>query len=165
MQVNLTNTNLPNMYRRSTTEPIMHPMGQNILLIYPHFGISLFQPTQSLNSEDLEIVKLVRCHFIRQYNVSRDAPIRLCSVPAGLLPRILPGMLLVCHIIICYVHRSEMPRLLNLKLTGEVSFYPTVQCVKRRTDPIVLCSCRLVATHSTRNVARLSYYHLLRPPQ
>ena len=34
-----TNTDLPNTYRRSTTETIMHPIGQNVLLIHPHFGI------------------------------------------------------------------------------------------------------------------------------
>ena len=28
-----------NTYRRSTTETIMHTIGQNILLNYPHFGI------------------------------------------------------------------------------------------------------------------------------
>ena len=37
--VKRTNTDLPNTYRRSTTETIMHPTGQNVLLIYPHFGI------------------------------------------------------------------------------------------------------------------------------
>ena len=43
VQANLTNTNLPNIYRRSTAETIMHPIGQNILLIYPHFGIDFLQ--------------------------------------------------------------------------------------------------------------------------
>ena len=38
-----TNTDLPNMYRRSATETIMSPIGQNILLIYPHFGIDFLQ--------------------------------------------------------------------------------------------------------------------------
>ena len=38
-KVKRTNNNLPNTYRRSTTEPIMHPIGQNSLLIYPHFGV------------------------------------------------------------------------------------------------------------------------------
>ena len=38
-EVKQTNTDLPNTYRRSTTETIMHLIGQNILLIYPHFGI------------------------------------------------------------------------------------------------------------------------------
>ena len=38
-QVKLTNTDFPNTYRRSTTKTIMYPIGQNILLIYPHFGI------------------------------------------------------------------------------------------------------------------------------
>ena len=42
MQVKLTNTDLPNTYRSSTTETIMHPIDQNILLVYPHFGIALF---------------------------------------------------------------------------------------------------------------------------
>ena len=34
----LTNNDLKNMRRRSTTETIMYPIGQNHLLIYPHFG-------------------------------------------------------------------------------------------------------------------------------
>ena len=36
----------------------MHPIGQNVLLIYPHFGIVFFQSPQFLNSEDSETVKL-----------------------------------------------------------------------------------------------------------
>ena len=56
-QVKLTNTDLPNMYRRSTTETIMYHTGQNILLLYPYFGIAFLQPPQSLNSEDSETVK------------------------------------------------------------------------------------------------------------
>ena len=35
--------NWTNMYRRSTTETIMHPIGQNILLIYPHFEIAFLE--------------------------------------------------------------------------------------------------------------------------
>ena len=42
VQANLTNTDLPKMYIRSTAETIMHPIGQNILLIYPRFGIVFF---------------------------------------------------------------------------------------------------------------------------
>ena len=42
-QVKLTNTDLPNTYRRSTTETIMHPIGQIVLLItYRHFGNDFF---------------------------------------------------------------------------------------------------------------------------
>ena len=32
-QVKLTSTDIPNIYRRSTTKTIMYPIGQNILLI------------------------------------------------------------------------------------------------------------------------------------
>ena len=39
-KVKRTNNDLPNTYSRSTTETIMHPVGQNILLIHPHFGIA-----------------------------------------------------------------------------------------------------------------------------
>ena len=46
------------MYRRSTTETIMYPIGQNILLIYPYFGIAFLQPPQFINSEDSETVRL-----------------------------------------------------------------------------------------------------------
>ena len=40
-EVKRANINLPKTYRRSTTETIMYPIGQNILLIYPHIGIEL----------------------------------------------------------------------------------------------------------------------------
>ena len=56
--VKRTNTDLSNAYRRSTTEAIVHPIGQNILLIYPHFGIDFLQPPRFLNSEDSETIKL-----------------------------------------------------------------------------------------------------------
>ena len=36
----------------------MHSIGQNVLLIYPPFGIDFLQPPRFLNSEDLETVKL-----------------------------------------------------------------------------------------------------------
>ena len=36
----------------------MHPIGQNNLLLYPHFGIDFVQPPQFLNSEDSETVTL-----------------------------------------------------------------------------------------------------------
>ena len=58
VQVNLTNTDLQNMYRRSTTEIIMYPIGQNILLLCPHFGIAFFQPPQFLNLECSQTVRL-----------------------------------------------------------------------------------------------------------
>ena len=57
-EVKRTNSDLSNTYHRSTTETIMHPIGQNILLIYPHFGIDFLQPPRFLNSEDSETVKL-----------------------------------------------------------------------------------------------------------
>ena len=41
--VKRTNTDLPNTYRRSITETIMHPIGKNILLTYPHFGFDFLQ--------------------------------------------------------------------------------------------------------------------------
>ena len=53
-KVKRTNTDLPNTYRRSTTESIMHAIGQNILLIYPYFGIDFLQPHRFLNSKDSE---------------------------------------------------------------------------------------------------------------
>ena len=61
--VKQTNTDLPNTYRRSTTETIMHPIGQKILLMYPHFGIDFLQPPRFLNSEDSETVKLSVIYF------------------------------------------------------------------------------------------------------
>ena len=39
-------------------ETVMHPIGQNSLLVYPHFGIDFVQPPRFLNSEDSEIVEL-----------------------------------------------------------------------------------------------------------
>ena len=36
-----TNNDLPNTYSKSTTETIMHPIGQNIPLIYPHFEAAI----------------------------------------------------------------------------------------------------------------------------
>ena len=60
-KVKQTNTDLPNKYRRSTTEIIMYPVGHNILLIDPQFGIAFLQPPLFLNSEDSETVR--RDHF------------------------------------------------------------------------------------------------------
>ena len=42
-RVKRTNTDLRNTCRRLTTETSMHPIGQNILLVYPHFGIDFLQ--------------------------------------------------------------------------------------------------------------------------
>ena len=42
-EVKQINTDPPNTYRRSATETIIHPIGQNILLIYPLFGIDFLQ--------------------------------------------------------------------------------------------------------------------------
>ena len=39
----------------------MYPNSQNILLIYPHFGIAFLEPPHFLNSEDSETVR--RDHF------------------------------------------------------------------------------------------------------
>ena len=61
-QVKLTNTDLPNTYRRSTTETNMHPVGQYILLICPHSRIAFFKSSQVISSEDLETVRLD--HFL-----------------------------------------------------------------------------------------------------
>ena len=58
VEVKWTNTDLPNTCRRSTTETIMHSVGQNILPIFPHFGIDFLQPPRSRNSEDSETAKL-----------------------------------------------------------------------------------------------------------
>ena len=70
------------MYRRSTTETIMHPIGQNILLIYPHFGIAFIQPPQFVNSEDSETVKLD--HFL--YSLRN-----IIQTPTGKCISSLPG--------------------------------------------------------------------------
>ena len=55
--VKRTNTGLPNTYHtmklRKQSE---HPIGQNSLLIYPHFGIEPVQPPRGLNSDDSETV-------------------------------------------------------------------------------------------------------------
>ena len=58
-KVKRANTGLPNTYRRSTTETIMHPIGQNILLIYPHFGIDFLHLTLSLPSRFAPSVRLM----------------------------------------------------------------------------------------------------------
>ena len=61
-EVKRTNADLPNTCRRSITETIIDPIGQNILLTYPHFGIDFLQPPRFLNSEDSETVNLD--HFL-----------------------------------------------------------------------------------------------------
>ena len=54
-----TNTDLPNTYRRSQLWKLpKHPIVQDILLIYPHFGIEFFQLPRFLNWEDSEDVTL-----------------------------------------------------------------------------------------------------------
>ena len=57
-EVKRTNIDVPKPYRRSTTETIINPIGQNILLIYPRFGIDFLQPPRFPNSKASETVKL-----------------------------------------------------------------------------------------------------------
>ena len=52
-----TNDDLPNTYSGSTTETIMHPVGQNIPVIYPHFETEIVQPPQFLNLEDSKNIR------------------------------------------------------------------------------------------------------------
>ena len=47
----------PKMRRSPTTETIMHPIGQNNLLFYPHFETAFLQTPQFLNSEDSKDVR------------------------------------------------------------------------------------------------------------
>ena len=82
-----TNTDLPNTYRRSTTETIMHPIGQNILLTYPHFGIDFLQPPRFLNSENSETVKLGHLFSFQMVNVQYLQQEKyISSLPPGRYP-------------------------------------------------------------------------------
>ena len=53
-----------NMYRRSTTETIVHPIGQNIPVIYPHFKTAIFQPPQFTNLEYSKNIRPAQFPFI-----------------------------------------------------------------------------------------------------
>ena len=51
------------MYRRSSTETIMYPIGQNIPLVHLHFGIAFFEPHQFLNSETVRLASFLIISF------------------------------------------------------------------------------------------------------
>ena len=51
------------MYRRSSTETIMYPIGQNIPLVHLQFGIAFFEPHQFLNSETVRLASFLIISF------------------------------------------------------------------------------------------------------
>ena len=58
--VKRTNTSLSNTYHMKLRKLSQHPIGQNILFIYPQFRIEFVQPPRFLNSEGSETITLDR---------------------------------------------------------------------------------------------------------
>ena len=57
------------MYRKSTTETIMHSIGQNNLLIYPYFGNAFQHAPQFVNSKNVRLASVLIISFSSLRNI------------------------------------------------------------------------------------------------
>ena len=92
----------------------MHPIGQKILLMYPHFGIDFSQPPRFLNSEDSETVKLGYLISFQMVNVQYLQQEKYISSLPGRYPYCndyLLHLISIC-IILKTLHSDELVRVI-----------------------------------------------------